>query len=422
LNQKAIGLVDCNSFYCSCERLFRPELNNKPVVVLSNNDGCAVSRTDEAKALGIKMGEPYFKFKDICQKHQVHVFSTNFSLYTNLSDRVMGTLKKLSPEVEVYSVDEAFLDLTGIRDLSKHGEMMKEILLSHVGIPVGVGIGPTKVLAKAANRLAKKSKKSKGVVNLMEKKYQDVGLERIEIEDVWGIGRANSEKMRTLGIKTAKDLRDYKNENLIQSIFTKVGLQIKHELMGINCFPFNKPYEPKKEIMCSRTFGGTVTEFETLKESIANYVTDAAEKLRAQDSLCQGISVFARTNPFNQKEQYYLYESKKLETPTSHTLKLINVAIELLKLGFKQGYEYKKAGVRLIDFYSSIEYQLDLLKAHDSIEDIKLMNVVDLVNGKEGETVLKSAACGVSDKAWKMNRNFKSPRYTTSWEQLKVFQ
>lgn len=391
------------------------------MVVLSNNDGCAVSRTDEAKALGIKMGEPYFKFRELTKTHDLHVFSTNFALYTNMSDRVMKTLMKLAPEVEVYSVDEAFLDLTGIEDLTNYGRMIREKLLTNVGIPVGVGIGPTKVLAKAANRLAKKSKIAHGVVNLMEKRLQDVGLSRIEIEDVWGIGRQNSAKMRSLGIKTAKDLRDYTNEKLIQSIFTKVGLQIKHELMGINCFEFNKLYEPKKEIMCSRTFGGVITRLNDLKEVIANYVTDAAEKLRDQDSLCQEISVFARTNPFNESDQYYLYETKNLVTPTLDTFKLIKVAHELLEKGFKDGFEYKKAGVKIADFYNSYEYQLDLLSSEDSKRKIDLMKTMDKINAREGETIVKSAACGVSDEAFRMNRRMKSARFTTSWDELKIF-
>ncbi len=418
---RTIALVDCNSFYCSCERLFDPKIKNKPVVVLSNNDGCAVSRTDEAKALGIKMGAPFFEFKDLCKTHDLKVFSTNFALYTNISNRVMNTLRKLAPVVEVYSVDEAFLDLTGISNIEAYARMIKDRILQETGIPVGVGVGPTKVLAKAANRLAKKSKKAQGVVVLLDQKLQEVGLSRIEIEDVWGIGRANSQKMRSLGIRNALELRNYKNEVLIQKIFTKVGLSIKHELMGIECFPFNKPIEPKKEIMCSRSFGGTVDSKEALKEAIANFITDAAEKLRNQDSLCQGIQVFAQTNPFNGSPQYTMVETKKLLSPTSDTFKLIKIAMDLIDQGYRDEFSYKKAGARLIDFYNSHEYQLDFLSDQDSTESRNLMNAIDRINKKEGETILKSAACGVSNEAWRMNRNHKSPRYTTSWNELKVF-
>lgn len=415
---RAFALVDCNSFYCSCERIFRPDLMSRPVIVLSNNDGCTISRTNEAKALGIKMGAPYFQIKKLCQDHKVAVFSSNFSLYTNISLRVMTTLANHCPEIEVYSVDEAFADLTGIPNLLAHGKFLREIILQNIKIPTGVGIGPTKVIAKIANHLAKKSTKANGVVCLMDKKLQDIGLARVPIEDVWGIGRANSEKMKTLGIHTAKDLRDYKNERLIQKIFTKVGLQIKHELMGISCFPINVDVENKKEIMCSRTFGSSVYDLHVLKEAIASYVSNAAEKLRKQNSMCRSISVFARTNPFKNSEQFFLYEERKLVNPTCDTRKLVKYAFELLEKSFRPGFEYKKAGVKLSDFVAHNEYQLDLIEVGDTIKDFALMRAVDKINFLEGPELIKVAACGTNKKAWIMNRNFKSPRYTTSWAEL----
>lgn len=421
MKPEIIALVDCNSFYCSCERVFRPDLKNKPVVVLSNNDGCAVSRTPEAKALGVKMGEPYFKFKDLCLTHDLKVFSANFSLYTNFSDRVMNTIKKLSPNVEVYSVDEAFVDATGLGDPSEFGKSIKARVERDTAIPVGVGLGPTKVLAKAANRLVKKHAQFDGVLSLVEEKDRAKYLRNLDIEDVWGIGRANTVKMKALGIRSAQDLVAFKNEKQIQKIFTKVGLQIKHELMGIPCFEFNKPIEPKKEIMCSRTFGGTLEHIDSLKEVVANYVTDAAEKLRAQDSCCQELTVFARTNPFNETDQYFLHETIKIPTPTLDTRKLILFAHAALLKGFKEGYSYKKAGVRLSGFYTSCELQMDLLNENDSIETKELMKVIDKINSREGETILKSAACGVHEKAWSMNQDHKSPKYTTSWSELAGF-
>ena len=228
--------MDCNSFYASCERVFRPELNTRPVIVLSNNDGCAIARTNEAKALGIKMGAPYFEIKNLCKKHNVAVFSSNFALYTNMSDRVMGVLEKNCPRIQVYSVDEAFLDLTGVPNLTEFGRHLRKIVHEHIGIPTGFGIAPTKVLSKIANHIAKKSNKAGGVVNLMDPKLQDVALKRTKVEDIWGVGRRSAEKLNGMGLYTAYDFKEYANERLIQKIFTKVGLQIKHELMGINCF------------------------------------------------------------------------------------------------------------------------------------------------------------------------------------------
>jgi DNA polymerase V len=250
----SFALIDCNSFYCSCERVFRPDLKDMPVIVLSNNDGCAVARTNEAKALGIKMGEPYFKIKEICKNNNVAVFSSNFSLYTNLSDRVMKVISKNCPQVEVYSIDEAFADMKGIRNVTEHATRLRSTIMQNVGIPTSIGLAPTKVLAKIANHIAKRSLKANGVVNLNEKRLQDIALKMVEVGDIWGVGRANSQKLKMMGIHTAYDFREFKNERIIQKVFTKVGLQIKHELMGISCFPLNLNIEDKKEIMCSRTF------------------------------------------------------------------------------------------------------------------------------------------------------------------------
>ncbi len=419
--ENLIGLVDCNSFYCSCERIFRPDLKDRPVVVLSNNDGCAIARTNEAKALGIKMGEPYFKIKKLCTDKKVSVFSTNFSLYTNISDRVMATLKKYCPEVEVYSVDEAFINLSGIKDPESFGRKIKEIILKHIGIPVSVGIAPTKVLAKVANRLAKKSKKAQGVVVLDNEIYINEALRRTPIEDLWGVGIKNAQKMRALGIKRGIDLKEYKNDSLIRKNFSILGLRMKLELEGIQCFVFNEPFVKKKEIMCSRTFGDSVFSKTHLKTAIANYVTNAAAKLRQQDSKCLKLSVFARTNSFKNIAQYYMLGEKLLVNPTSNTLYLIEIAHELIDKHYQEGYEYKKAGVRVSSFMDQQTYQIDLLERGDSAIEEKLMNTLDLINYREGDGTIKSLACGIDDKAWRMNREFKSARYTTSWNELFVF-
>jgi DNA polymerase V len=421
MSLKVIGLIDCNSFYCSCERVFRPDLIDSAVIVLSNNDGCAIARTSEAKALGIKMGDPYFKIKNLCVKNNVTVFSCNFSLYINISNRVMSIISNLCPDISVYSVDEAFTDLTGIQNLDEHGHLIKKTIFKNTLIPTCVGIAPTKVLAKLANNTAKKSIKSNGVVNLMSEKFRQAALARTPVEDIWGVGRASSVKLRQLGIKTALEFRDYKNEIIIQQILTKVGLQIKHELMGINCFELHENIEKKKEIMCSTTFGNGVYDRQSLKESIANYITDASLKMRKQNSICSEITIFATSNPFKEGEQHHISERVRLINPTCDTRKLIALAIDVVDKNFKEGIEYKKAGAKLSSFYNSDNVQLDLLGGHDSAEDLKLMQTIDMINKLEGSNTIKLGACGISDESWKMNQKFKSPRYLTRWDELKVF-
>jgi DNA polymerase V len=416
-----IALVDCNSFYASCERVFRPDLKGRPVVVLSNNDGCAIARSQEAKDLGIEMGAPYFKIKKLCKQKNIHIFSTNFALYTNLSDRVMNTLKGLCPEVEVYSVDEAFCDLSGITDLVKHGHLLKNSILTNTDIPVGVGVAPTKVLAKLANRIAKKSIKANGVVVLDSVKLQNIAMKQVQIGDVWGIGKQSAIKLKMLGINTAYEFKEYQNEALIQKILTKVGLQIKHELMGIKCLPFGEEIKKKKQIMCSRTFGRSVFSKEILKESIANYITNASTKMRYQKSICTKVSVFTRTSPFNDSAQFKLYDEAILSNPTCDTRKLISIAFELIDRSFREGYKYQKAGVNLSGFFDSHEFQLNLLERRDTLEDINLMKTIDYINNKMGQLKVKSAACGFDQEAWSMNRTHKSPRFLTSWSELKVF-
>lgn len=416
------ALVDCNSFYCSCERIFRPDLKEKPVVVLSNNDGCAISRTNEAKALGIEMGAPYFKIKNYCEQKDIHIFSTNFSLYTDISRRVMNIIIKESPKAEIYSVDEAFMDVSGIQNLKFFCTNLKEKIYRETKIPVSVGVGKTKALAKIANNLAKKSKKSKGIVILSKQSLEDVALERTPVEKIWGVGKASSEKMKNLGIKTAKDFRDYKNTKLIQKVFTKVGLQLQEELRGEVRFSLDQDITKKKEIMCSRTFGSTVNTKEDLKQSVANYVTDVAKKIRDQKSLCTKIIVFARTNPHNEDSpQYYMHGEKKFTNPTSNTFKLIEAALGIVDIGYKEGYAYKKAGVKISDFYGEKEYQIDFFEIQETKEEKKLMQVMDILNGQNGAGTVKSLACGVDNKAFKMNRKYKSQRYTTHWDELMCF-
>lgn len=419
-NEKIIALVDCNSFYCSCEILFRPDLLNRPVGVLSNNDGCFVSRTSELKKLGVAMGAPYFQVKDICEKNNVAVFSANFGLYTDMSQRVMNTLFDFTPSLEIYSVDEAFLDLTGLdeKTIVDYCRKIKEVVERNTGIPVGIGIGRTKVLAKVANRMAKNNEATKGVYSVLDKEAQNLALKSTVIGDVWGIGRQSTIKMKSLGIHTAIQLRDYKNELLIQKLFTKVGRMIQDELKGITCFAFNESTEKKKEIICSRTFGAPVFDLCTLRESIACYASLASEKLRKQKSICNEIEVYIRTNPFKELDQYAKSSSKKLSAPTCDTRKIIKEAWKILDEIYIYGFEYKKALVRISQIQDADEHQLSFLGNNDSPQDLILMKYMDKINKREGHEVLKIAACGTTKDAWFIKHVNKSPRYLTGWSEL----
>ena len=420
MSGKIIALVDCNAFYCSCERLFRPDLLHRPVGVLSNNDGCFVSRTNELKALGVAMGAPYFQVKDICDKHKVAVFSANFSLYTNMSDRVMNTLFHFTPNLEVYSVDEAFLDLTGFdeKQIEAHCKLIKETVERNTGIPVGIGVGRTKVLAKLANRIAKKNPATNGVFSVLTKNNLESALSSIEIGDVWGIGRQNSIKFKALGIKTAKEFRDYPNTKLIQAQFTKVGRMIQDELREISCFLINEETPKKKEIMSSRTFGVPIYDKRSLQEALASYASLACEKLRSQASVCNEVEIYIRTNPFKEIAQYVKVNSKRLDSATCDTRKVIRATFDLLDEIFISGYEYKKVGVRLMRIQDASEHQISLFGEYDTEEDLKLMKIMDRINAKEGDETLKIAACGTNKKAWFMKQTQRSPRYVTGWNEL----
>ncbi len=414
-----MALVDCDAFYCNCERVFRPELRGVPVIVLSNNDGCAVSRTREAKALGIGMGEPFFKIREFCKKNGVAVFSSNFSLYTNLSSRVMSTLKRLAPIVDVYSVDEAFLDLSGIPDPVGYARMIKEVVERETKIPISIGIAPTKGLCKAACFLAKRDLSHKGVVSLLEKERQDFVLGKMPVEKLWGIGRGRALSLKMLGLKTAKDFRDYRNTHLIQKVLTKVGRQIQDELRGIICFPLTTETEKKKEIMSSRTFSKSVFDYKTLAEAIASHAFEVAEELRGQKSVCKEVMVYVRSNPHKEYvEQYGATVVGKFMTPTANSFKIIEKALECLAEIYRPGIEYKKAGVRIMKLQDNSEYTLNMFEAHDTLREEALMKAMDLINHREGPRTVKSLACGTNGFAWWMSRDYCSPRYTTSWHQL----
>ncbi len=418
-SNKIFALVDCNSFYCSCERVFNPALEKKPVIVLSNNDGCVIARTDEAKALGIKMGAPFFQIKNVIINHKVNVFSSNYALYGDMSRRVMNVLGEFTPDLEIYSIDEAFLDLSGFkhRNLENYAREIHAAILKQTGIPVSVGIGPTKVLAKVANQIAKKNKvKTQGVFSLMDKSIQEAVLFDFKVNDIWGIGRQSANKLNQLRIFTAKELRD-SNEYLIKKQLSLMGERIVHELRGISCIHIEQIAKAKKSICSSRSFGRPVFHLEELSEAVANHVHTVAEDLRKGKSVARLLMVFIQTNPFKMTPQYYNSATVEFSSGSSSTTKMIRQALYALKSIFREGYEYKKCGVILNDLSPKHNVQLDLFHTYDSAKDDKIMATMDQINLKEGKGMIKPAACGLNH-FWKSQSNMRSPSYTTKWTEL----
>lgn len=412
---KIIALVDCNSFYASCERLFAPHLEKKPVVVLSNNDGCVIALTAEAKALGIPMGAPMFEFKELIQKNNVHVFSSNYTLYGDLSARVMKTLARFTPDLEIYSIDEAFLDLTGISNIEEHCKEIRRVIRKEIGIPVCVGIGTTKVLAKVANRIAKKRKEHAGVFNLSDQKNHDDILKTVEVGDIWGIGGQSTKKLNNIGIYNAQQLRDF-NGPSVQKLLTIVGRRIVEELHGVSCIPFEKIAKPRKQIVCARGFGTKVTNLNQLLEACATYISVCTEKLRRQKSLCNYVHVFVHTNPFANQPQYFNSIGVKLLEPTDLSSMLYEVAQTCMKKMYRQGYVYKRVGIVLGDLQSNSHQQLSFISTHTP-KKIKLMKVMDDINHKLGRNTVRYGNVPINP-IWKMQQKNKSPCFTTRWNEL----
>jgi DNA polymerase V len=411
------ALVDCNSFYCSCERVFHPETRNKPVIVLSNNDGCAIAFSKEAKAIGLgQMCEPLFQMKERIKQHNVIVFSSNYTLYDDMSKRVMLILKNYTPDLEVYSVDEAFLSLKGFEnyDLEKYGIKIRKDLLRNTGIPVGVGISSTKVLSKVANKI---SKKNSGVCVMLKESEIDFALKKFPVEDLWGIGRSGTRKLHMLGIRTAYDFKMYRDEKIIQKLLTKTGREIQEELRGVSCLELEK-VQDKKNIATTRSFGQDIYTKNEIREAIATFSSKAAEKLRDQDGVCFSLTVFIHTNFFKESEQYYGIGHYNFQTGTSDTIKIIRAAYQVIDNIFKLGFGYKKAGVILNHIVPKDENQLDLFNP-DPFDNEKLSKVIDKINQKFGPHTIKSAACGI-DHSWKLNANYKSKRFTTNWNEILV--
>lgn len=415
---RVIALVDCNNFYASCERLFRPELRSKPIVVLSNNDGCIVARSNEAKDLGIAMGAPYFKTKAVIEKHDVQVFSSNYTLYGDLSSRVMTTLKGLEPEVEIYSIDEAFISLPSTGDAEEYGRLIKAKVAQCTGIPVSVGIASTKTLAKLANRFAKKDARYGGVVDLTGAENIDDLLEKVGVGDVWGIGHRSTEKLNLRGIYNARQLRD-SEDTWIRKQLTVTGLRTVMELRGIPCITADDLNATKQSIISSRSFGQPISTKTDLREAIATHVSIAAAKLRSQGSVAGAIQVFFHTNYFKDDAlQYSANLTLPVAQSSSYTPTLINYALRGLERVYKAGYDYKKAGVMLTDITSGACRQGYLFGQGPAERDL-LMATLDKINRRWGRNTVQFAAAGVK-KSWQMRQSFKSPAYTTNWGEIPV--
>jgi DNA polymerase V len=403
---RKLALVDCNSFYVSCERLFNPRIRKKPVVVLSNNDGCIISRSNEAKALGIKMGEPYFKAKDIIFKNKVEVFSSNYSLYGDLSRRVMRTLKRFNSEIEVYSIDEAFIDLSNFSDseVEKVGKEIRETVLQWTGIPTSIGIAKTKTLSKIANHIAKK--KQSGVTSLIGVDNLDPILEKVEINDVWGVGRQLTKFYQKNGIYNAKQLKN-KSNTWIKKSSNVLGSRTAMELRGVPCINLETTQTKRKSCVVSRSFGKRIEKFQELKEAVANYCLNASEKIRSESLVAKAITVFVRTSPFQRNYGYYS-NAKTIDFPiaTNNSIETVKTAISILESIFKNGYRYQKAGVMLTGLRND-DGRKNLFSSEKDEKIKNLMQSIDNTNYRYGRSTLSLASAGVHKK-WNMRRQYSS--------------
>ena len=413
----SIALIDCNNFYASCERIFNPRLIGKPIVVLSNNDGCIITRSAEAKELGIKMGEPYFKAKKIIDKNNVRVFSSNYSLYGDISQRVMETLARFASDVEIYSIDEAFLGLNGFEnyELSKYCKYIRRTIKQWVGIPVSIGVSTTKTLSKIANNLAKKNKEYDGVCIL--KSWFDINeaLKLTPIEDVWGIGRRLSVFLKKYKINTAYDFTQL-DKGWIRKNMGVVGEKTFLELCGVSCIELELIPSDKKSCCVSRSFSKPVEKIDDLEESVSSYGTRVAEKIREEGLVAESMSIFVLTNYFNRKEKQYSNSIKlQLPYPTNNSIKIVKRALEGIRKIYREGYRYKKAGVILYGLTKA--KQTRGLLDYDRENSDSIMNTLDRINERYGSSTIRLASEGV-EKSWRMRRESVSPCYTTRFDDL----
>ncbi|SIR45676.1 Y-family DNA polymerase [Pseudomonas sp. A214] len=416
--EPVFGLIDCNSFYASCERAFRPDLAKTPIVVLSNNDGCVIARSYDAKPF-VKMGAPYFQIKDDLRRHGVVAFSSNYALYGDMSQRVMSIIESMVPALEVYSIDEAFADLTGIPgELTRFGRNVRATIYKRTGIPVGVGIARTKTLAKLANHTAKRLLDvTGGVVDLCDPFKRDWTLRNTDVGEVWGVGRRMKAHLETMGIKTAMDLAQCDPWTLRKK-FSVVIEKTARELAGTPCLELDEVEPPKQEICCSRMFGKRLTEIEPIKEAVASYMHRASEKLRAQNSLCKKVRVSIRTGMFNPEEAKYANGAMvELPYPTNDVRLLTKAATEAVHRLFRSGFKYSKAEVLLMDLRQPGEFTDDLFAQSQPVAAEKVMAVLDQINGRWGRGTLRAASVP-GDPQWAMRRDLMSRSFTTKIDQL----
>ena len=410
-----IALADCNNFYASCERVFNPKLKNKPVIVLSNNDGCVIARSNEAKTLGIKMGEPVFKIKNIIDQNKVYVYSTNFALYGDMSSRVMSLLNDMAPSLEIYSIDEAFLDFDGIRHCDQLVYDIKAKVQKSTGIPISIGVGKTKTLAKISNYIAKKYCKNNVFIIEENSNFSEL-FKKIPISKLWGIGNSYSFILNNYGVKTIYDFMCL-NESWVQKTMNIVGLKMLRELKGESCFPIDLSPSTKKNISTSRTFKNDISDMRLLKQAVSNHAVRCAEKLRKQKSSGRYIGVFLKTNPFKKRARYHsTYNFSILSTATNDSIDIVGTANKLLESIYKKGYEYKKSGVVISDIVPENQVQLSLFnnpKNHSKRQ--KLFDKIDFINRTMGRDKVRILAQGIPEKLKQENL---SPCYTTRWEDL----
>ena len=416
LYTKKIALIDCNSFYVSCERLFNPKIRKLPVVVLSNNDGCIISRSNEAKALGIKMGEPYFKARNIIIKNNVQVFSSNYSLYWDISRRVMRTLKRFNSKIEVYSIDEAFLDLSNFSDkeVKDVGKEIRNTVLQWTGIPTSIGIAETKTLSKVANHIAKKQKS--GVVSLVNIKDLDPILEKVEVRDIWGVGKQLSKFYIKNGIYNAKQLKNASN-TWIKKTKNVLSSRTAMELRGVPCIEIETKQAKRKSCCVSRSFGKKVEKLRELKESVTSYCLNAAEKIRSESLVCKSITVFIRTSPFQNKGIFYS-NSKTIDFPiaTNNSIEIVKNALTGLDLIYKDGFKYQKAGI-ILSGLSDSEKGNSLFKSTKDERIKNLMQSIDNTNYRYGRSTISLASAGINKK-WSMRRQYSSKIDTADFYSL----
>ncbi|WP_272661346.1 translesion error-prone DNA polymerase V subunit UmuC [Providencia sp. PROV089] len=415
------ALVDVNSFYASCERIFRPDLANKPIIVLSNNDGCVIARSREVKKIGIKMGALFFEIRHLIKQHNIQVFSSNYTLYADISNRVMDTLSGFAPRVETYSIDEQFLDMSGMArnfPLEDYGRMIQKRIFQVAHVPVGVGFAQTKTLAKLANHAAKTWTKTGGVVDLSNKTRQRKLMSLLPVNEVWGVGRKISKRLNSIGIVTALDLANAET-TMIRKIFGVVVERTVRELNGESCIELEEVQKTKEQIICSRSFGKKIEHYDDMHQAVCDYAERASEKLRTEKQLCSVVSTFIQTSYYAQGEQYHNHHSERLEYPSADTRDIINAAVHALRKIWKSGVRYHKAGIMLADFTDSKITQLNLFSEKQPFKaSDKLMKTLDQLNNS-GVGKVWFAGKGV-DTGWRMKREMLSPAYTTNIKELPI--